>query len=469
MKDKRPTISPNFNFLGQLLEYEKQMKKEKGEQENVSPPLSSTPSKKHRSEGSASPAVLPVKSPKSRYSFKPFVFSGHSQSSEAVQSPSTALSKLSFTAPSPVIEDPETPRSSDAFPQFPTTSLDLLNFTPCLASNSREASPAKSTTSEAKSPSAGSKRPLSSTSLSLELESTQENIESSCPGGGHCTPQEHSQQQTVKYRRSPETRAKRPLVRPNSIAFSSYPSFDIGATAATTTTTNTIQSSGEAPLAVISSCESSQESSCSTVQMDYTITTCSLSSAPGVSCTQTDFAVSTSDLSAPGVSTTASSTSGNTQSTAATYASVVKNERHHHHRGKISKKRQQQTHHDNTGSMVTSNSSYVVEMRSKEQSQNRGSSFEQQRKSRSLEDILNMDGDETSGSAGGCPSHVRSRRQKKLLNAAELLSHTGAAVEAMQRCRGPGESHHHHQSSSSISSSGSHGSLHGSVEIIQVS
>ena len=89
-------------------------------------------------------------------------------------------------------------------------------------------------------------------------------------------------------------------------------------------------------------------------------------------------------------------------------------------------------------------------------------SFEQARKSRSLEDILNSP--ESEKTSCGCPGN----RPRKLLQAADLFA-PPAGLEGIQSCRRHGPADPHHHSSSSISSSGSHNSLHGSLEIIQVS
>ena len=428
VKDKRPTISPNFNFLGQLLEYEKLLKKERGEQENVSPPLSA-PIKKHCAEGAKSPVT-----PKSaRLRFKPFVFGAHSASPVVVQSPTTALSKLSFSAPSPVLEEPNTPTpakvaSDVAFPQHSTTSLDKLSLIPCLAASaeSHEATPGKVVTGDIKSPSTGTKRPISSM-LTLELSTrhTQGTAsDSTGVGSGQCGPDD------IKYR-SPGFKVKKQLVRPNSIAFSSYPLFDKPSSSV---------SSKEA-FVITTQSESSQQTCCS---MD-----CSSSNSQPLS-HQSSFSM---------YSQTPGNTSNNNTQTS------------HRSSGPIAEPMSSQYEPPSTSHhrcMVNSNSSHAVEMRVKDpEMQGKTVSFEQARKSRSLEDILSADGEEQTV-VGGCPSHVRARRQKRLINAAEMFSQSTAGHESSLRCRGTIDAHHH-QSSSSISSSGSHSSLHGSLEIIQVS
>ena len=93
------------------------------------------------------------------------------------------------------------------------------------------------------------------------------------------------------------------------------------------------------------------------------------------------------------------------------------------------------------------------------------SNLEQGRKSRSMEDILNSPDEEPATTDCGCIGRIGwPKSRPRTLHAAELFSQP-VTLENV-RCRGTSDPH---QSSSSISSSGSHNSLHGSLEIIQVS
>ncbi|XP_064629678.1 dual specificity protein phosphatase 16-like [Lineus longissimus] len=202
VKDKRPTISPNFNFLGQLLEYEKQLKREASDNPHDS---SQGGQKRHCVEGATSLQRRPAASTSRPTGFSNPRFPVRSFEDKAtVSSPTTALSKLNF--------NPSTPEGATADLPYPTTSLDKLNFTPCFVKED-------GSTSSGQKRSAAVKRPLSLSSVPdvLHFEEKDPQITSSC----------HSEKNEVVMR-SPEARAKRPLKRPNSISFSSYPKFDFG-------------------------------------------------------------------------------------------------------------------------------------------------------------------------------------------------------------------------------------------------
>ena len=132
-------------------------------------------------------------------------------------------------------------------------------------------------------------------------------------------------------------------------------------------------------------------------------------------------------------------------------------------------------------SLAISSPPVVVEMRNKspQKRPTRPSGFEQARKSRSLENLLNTPDNEAptshpggiASSGSGGLAHVD--YTQTILNASELYGQPVALDIVKTRSQRSRVSIRHaqdtHQSSSSISSSGSHNSLHGSLEIIQVS
>lgn len=144
-----------------------------------------------KNENGTEPCPSPLNSPDTpktpAWRFERLRFLARDETPLSAQSPTTALAKLNFN------RDPPSPDVQQVV-NFPTTSLDKLNFTPCFA---REEN-AKRTLAV--------KRPLST--------SIVENV-----------PEPEPEKPVTL--RSPEVRAKRPLVRPNSIAFSRYPSYDL--------------------------------------------------------------------------------------------------------------------------------------------------------------------------------------------------------------------------------------------------
>ena len=198
MKDKRPTISPNFNFMGQLLEYEKHLKKEQSSCE-ISPESASF--KRQCLAELRSPTSPTIAVPKLCYR-PPKV------DSCAAQSPTTALANLTFAqavAAMPSSGRAAEPADSSTFPQLPTTSLDSLNFTPCFA---RDDAVVRL--------SGGTKRPRSAHAISSK-------DKMSLTLGVSLS--DRTSERNVLMRRTPEQR--KATIRPNSIAFSSYPAFEL--------------------------------------------------------------------------------------------------------------------------------------------------------------------------------------------------------------------------------------------------
>ena len=350
-----------------------------------------------------------------------------------VLSPTAALAKLNFSqnsVESMEVTETVTVENDLQIHKFPTTSLDKLSFTPCFAKDDTASRSTPGSTSITKSCSMASginnsngsnsttpcisgstptnvcmrprntavKRPksssLSSSSLSSSASTNDSNIDnkfieplspsstSSSSTSSSAVTSPMSAGTTKVILRSRENRAKRPLVRPNSIAFSTYPTFDLG-----------------------SDCQESPGSSSSTSQDD----------------TSEAYLMHNSKKSKP------SETGGRW------------------HYGRYSERHV-----------------YKQIAAAMESAMVRTHVFENSRKSRSLDDILTSEEDP---SELDCPCSPLDKLSQRCRPSADIYS-TGIFENLSYRIRGSADSY---QSSSSISSSGSHSSLHGSLEIIQVS
>ena len=303
-----------------------------------------------------------------------------------VQSPTTALARLNFnSAPSPIEESTsESPLSAQShlnFPQFPTTSLDKLSFTPCFAKEDQP-HPRHSlgtNNNSSKSPS-GTKRPLSTSSIDHPQDSHPPSTNAQMSLSG----EKNASNAPKVMCRSPEMRAKRPLVRPNSIAFSSYPKFDFPSE----------HCSKSSPI------EQQQQQKAES----------NISGTSDRNTSNKNPKDSTQNAESPALQTCIRETDG-------------------------------------CGRALQNFT----------------------RKSQSLEDILNSqeeEDDETADWMMGLAHNKRGKHSHSMIHAADIFSQPLALDRVQGRCRGPSDPH---QSSSSISSSGSHNSLQGSLEMIPVS
>ncbi|XP_067674436.1 dual specificity protein phosphatase 16-like isoform X1 [Haliotis asinina] len=189
----------------------------------------------------------------------------------SLQSPTTAMAKLNFSPTLAEQMETVTVENESQVHNFPATSLDKLSFTPCLASDespgkhkgagatkrpistastdSKSSEPISpmsissvSSSSSASVPSPVTNKvvlrskkpssrssPSSSTSPVSETKSLEPSspmsISSSSSGSSVTSPTATTSKVIL---RSRENKAKRPMVRPNSIAFSTYPTFDLG-------------------------------------------------------------------------------------------------------------------------------------------------------------------------------------------------------------------------------------------------
>ncbi|CAE1157466.1 DUSP [Acanthosepion pharaonis] len=347
-----------------------------------------------------------------------------------VLSPTAALAKLNFnqnSVESMEVTETVTVENYLQIHKFPTTSLDKLSFTPCFAKDDTASKCTPVSTNITKTSGMAScinsngsnnatpcisgstptsvcmrprntavKRPksssLSSSSLSSSASTNDSNIDSkfieplspsstsSSSTSSSAVTSPMSAGTTKVILRSRENRAKRPLVRPNSIAFSTYPTFDLG-----------------------SDCQESPGSSSSTSQDD----------------TSEAYLMHNSKKSKP------SDTGGRW------------------HYGRYSERHV-----------------YKQIAAAMESAMVRTHVSENSRKSRSLDDILTSEEDP---SELDCSCSPLDKLPLRCGASADIYS-TGIFENLTCRMRGSADSY---QSNSSISSSGSHSSLHGSLEIIQ--
>lgn len=326
----------------------------------------------------------------------------------SAQSPTTSLAKLHFGSAENSDSDCETSKmdTSDYLPStlplkrdikhgskslnesleklssFPSTSLDKLSFTPCYSSSNENLS-----TCAISPRTSGVKRPLHS-DISETIDSVTSSHGSTCnnsdASSSSIVSTSTSAQQKVVVRKR-EGRTKRSLVRPNSIAFSSYPTFDLG-----------------------SDCQDSPNSASSSASQD-----------------------DTSELY----------TQNGKKSKPSEYMTDV--------RFRLGRYSEREVYRQITAAM--------------EAAMMKSQSFDANRKSRSLDDILSSEDD---SSAPNCEfSHFDRVLRRCGLNRDRFAS----PPLLVEKFACGTEVSDHYQSNSSLSSASSHTSLHGSMELIQVS
>ncbi|KAK3097368.1 hypothetical protein FSP39_009052 [Pinctada imbricata] len=288
--------------------------------------------------------------------------------SQNLYSPSTALAQLHFSQS--IAEAAETTSVTNPnLINFPSTSLDKLNFTPCLTSkvDSQDVDMPCVVSSLSSPGLLEAATPLSVCSTSSSTCSSTVTSPSNIPG--------------KVILRSRDNRAKRTLIRPNSIAFSKYPTFDLG-----------------------SDCQESPSSGSSTSQDD------------------------------------------------ASEMYMLQN-------GK-------RTKHSDAGDKFRmgkySEREVYKQISAMESAMLKSQVYEASRKARSLDDILSSE----VSSSSGCVTSVLQKSSRHCGLAMDRFGSSAIYENLAYRCRGSSDPY---QSNSSISSSGSHSSLHGSMEIIQVS
>lgn len=277
---------------------------------------------------------------------------------------------------------------------FPTTSLDKLNFTPCLSKMSEKDFKNDQNNIHTSPPrTSGVKRPLNNNVLDLQDEdatspmsvsSTMSTSSSSSHTSSSVSSPLSNGIPTKVVVRKRERKPNRPNVRPNSIAFSKYPTFDLG-----------------------SDCQDSPNSSGSTTSQD-----------------------DSSEI-------------------------YIQN-------GKKSKQSECMPDIRFRFGRYCEREVYMQITAAMESAMMKSQAFEATRKSRSLDDILSSEDD---SSSPNCEFSTFDRVLRHCALTRDRYSAPAGLFENLA-CRGTSDPYN---SNSSLSSGGSRASLHGSVELIQVS